>query len=453
MDNGLKLLSPKDGYIAYLQAEKSEVSVTLLAELYQPVMGVQAFATYFTLVDQSQKKPLLSERKLLGDLLCQLDMEVPTFYATCSKLEALGLLRTFEKNDNLGRVFIYQLLLPQDGPHFFADAILAGILYEMVGENRFKRLQNRFSPPDFKHGGRELTKNFMDVFNLSSQQLFKPSEVKAAFEPQPLITQNEVSLDLQYLKQLLNSSYLGTEDVLGHLDDLKAAKLLYNLDEAAMVALLERCFNVANNRVDFVLFNKKLKQEFQIKVKQLNVKRQSPATMKPDLNQEQLTQTDQQLAQACAYYTPLEFLALLKKEQGGYVSTLENYVVSQMVKSQILPNAVINVVMHYLLVDEDNDLLTSKVGNRFEALCSRLAKKKIDTPQKAMIYLKQAQKNKPLPTKPTYKNKQTRPVVQKERPTDWKKIAQQNAAKVTPDMMQEKLANLEKLRQELQDDE
>lgn len=40
----------------------------------------------------------------------------------------------------------------------------------------------------------------------------------------------------------------------------------------------------------------------------------------------------------------------MKNEQGGYASNIEKYVVGNVVKANILPGAVINVILHYFCV-------------------------------------------------------------------------------------------------------
>lgn len=101
-----------------------------------------------------------------------------------------------------------------------------------------------------------------------------------------------------------------------------------------------------------------------------------------------MSSEDRQLVEACNYYAPLEFLEALKNEQGGYASNIEKYVVGNVVKANVLPGAVINVILHYFLCDEDNDQLSGKVSTRFEEFCNQFAKRKISDPVSAMDYLK-----------------------------------------------------------------
>ncbi len=72
------------------------------------------------------------------------------------------------------------------------------------------------------------------------------------------------------------------------------------------------------------------------------------------------------------------------------MTNLERYTVKTLVEKQVLPNAVINVLLHYYLIAQNNTMLEDKVANRFTKAAAKLAEKKIKTPEEAMVYMREA---------------------------------------------------------------
>ena len=72
------------------------------------------------------------------------------------------------------------------------------------------------------------------------------------------------------------------------------------------------------------------------------------------------------------------------------MTNLERYTVKTLVEKQVLPNAVINVLLHHYLIAQNNTMLEDKVANRFTKAAAKLAEKKIKTPEEAMVYMREA---------------------------------------------------------------
>ena len=452
MENGLNILSPKDRCIICSEERKSLLSSETVIFLYQPIMGADAAAVHATLAYSATTVPRKSGHlPEIGDILKTLDMEIPRFYSACCKLEALGLLRTFVHDDDSDRRIIYQLMIPLSGQEFFKQAVLDTLLLSSVGKRRHAQLKQLFAPKPFAYAdnSKEITKTLADVFDVRKEKLqdFRINLNRN----ESLLEKSELNFDLKYFKQLLQHSFVEEKEVMGHLDELKTMFLLYGWDELQIVKQLEKSFNVVSNKVDFTLFKRYVNEEFESALER-------PARNEKEISSEYVKDTaglsaeDRQLVEACNYYAPLEFLETLKSEQGGYVSNIEKYVVSNVVKANVLPGAVINVILHYFLCDEDNDQLSGKVSTRFEEFCNQFAKRKISDPVSAMDYLKgEVEKNRQRnhQRRMSARNGQTRKNVQRESLTDWDELAKKQNADLD---YEHDLDEIEKLRNQMKND-
>ena len=449
MENGLNILSPKDRCVICSEERKSLLSSETVIFLYQPIMGADAAAVHAVLASSATTVPRKSGHlPEIGDILKTLDMEIPRFYDACCKLEALGLLRTFVHDVSNERRMIYQLLLPLSGQEFFKQTVLDTLLMSSVGRRRHDQLKQLFAPNVFAYSenSKEITKTLADVFDVRKENIqnLQINRVKN----ESLLEKSELNFDLKYFKQLLKHSFVEEKEVMEHLDEVKTMVLLYGLDELQLVKQLEKSFNVANNRVDFSLFGRYVNEEFESAL-------EKPARNEKEISAEfakstaRLSSEERQLVEACNYYAPLEFLAALKNEQGGYASNIEKYVVGNVVKANVLPGAVINVILHYFLCDEDNDQLSGKVSTRFEEFCNQFAKRKISDPVSAMDYLKgEVEKNtqKKQQRRMSARNGQTKKNVQKATLTDWDELAQKQNADLD---YKHDLDEIEKLRNQM----
>src|SRR5699024_9385495 len=94
--------------------------------------------------------------------------------------EALGLIRTFTKSDDLGEYCVYQLFEPLTPQEFFKDDLMSIFLYEKVGQINYKELITKYSRSEkILDDSTEITKDFLEVFQLNNDDLINtPAEVK-----------------------------------------------------------------------------------------------------------------------------------------------------------------------------------------------------------------------------------------------------------------------------------
>lgn len=423
-EEGWKDLNIQDGYIITADTRVTSSDIAMALQLYQPLAGVDAFGIYAFFSENVDYQPLLSKRKMHRNLLTNLNLDIRSFYTLRIRLEALGLLRTFFQSDSLGKIYIYEIQKPQMGTAFFADDLLSALLLENVGQWRFDQLKKKFCPPKLMHQkANEITKNLLDVYNLQRDLLFRDKKQLLIQEDE----QNELAeslntdLDKSFLQQLLAKSFVDAKVIVDNYNALKTVHILYGFDELQIVNLLENAMNVTQNKVDFNEFKKLAHKRFEQlhgvsnQAGLIEKNTQLKASKMVDKNSN-LSAADMQLVKACEAYLPLEFLEKIKADLHTFPTATEKNLVRNLVKRQVLPNAVINVLIHYLLSDQDK----AYFGLSFENTAADWVKKKIMTPQAAIKQVRQFYQQKAKRSRKMNTNyRKQRPIVQKETLPKW----------------------------------
>ncbi len=150
----------------YTSAEDNKV----LSLLYQPLIGTNAHGLYMmlmNLVDRTRLQSDVFEIKLLMDLL---NVKEDTLMNSKDKLEAMGLLSTFVKDD----IYLFRLNMPLSAKQFFLDGILGSYLRSEVGVDNFDLLMAYFSVPEIsKKGYKNITKTFDDIYKVQSVDIIQ----------------------------------------------------------------------------------------------------------------------------------------------------------------------------------------------------------------------------------------------------------------------------------------
>lgn len=116
------------------------------------------------------------------------------------KLEAIGLLRTYEQETEEGRLFTYELVPPLRPDEFFQDGMLNVLLYHRVEKAKYMQLRDYFSYPGVPADAKNISRSFEEVFHV-----LQPGERKMTEE----INQAS-SLDEGYEYVTVGSSQPGT---------------------------------------------------------------------------------------------------------------------------------------------------------------------------------------------------------------------------------------------------
>ena len=378
-----------DKFKVVSKALPQEFQFQTLTKLYQPFIGETTVALYMSLIAEIQtgdwdQLPEWNHEQFL----VRLGINIQQFTTAKEKLEAVGLMRT--QFNAQKHCFLYEMLPAKSGSAFFEDSVLSGLLMEYVGEQQFAQLLNFFEGNHWnRHAFQDVSKKLTDVFRVKGSS----SVTDAPVQSTP-VADLKMKLNVQLLKQLLTKTFVNQQSVAQNLQTVNTVAVMYGLDEVQLVRLLEEAVDINHqDDVNWNRFRALASQQYEFTMKpgksddsDSNVEIQQPS--------QPVRTVDQDLIAACEQYAPMEFLTALKDEQGQTVTHEEQITIQRAVEAQRLAPAVINVLTHYMLVNENMDSLNQKY---FERTANNWLKNKVNTPGKAIAYVREWQKKRQQP--------------------------------------------------------
>ncbi|MCH5172149.1 MAG: DnaD domain protein [Erysipelotrichales bacterium] len=160
----MEYMSNYDFYEVRFGSILSDSDRKVLIDLYQPIVGAGAIALFFKLwsdAENDREKGFSSIDKLLNSM----QMTTGDLLSQRRRLEALGLIKTYQKDIGEGkRCFMLCLYAPKQPREFFDDPFFSGILTKYIGEKDVQKIASiykiRIDTKDYV----EVTATFGEVF-------------------------------------------------------------------------------------------------------------------------------------------------------------------------------------------------------------------------------------------------------------------------------------------------
>ncbi|MCI9234068.1 MAG: hypothetical protein HFH08_05715 [Bacilli bacterium] len=228
----MKGLLPADTYIVINKTILNDYDRKLLITLYQPIIGYQAISFYFTLWSYLDKSELLSCEWTHHHLMTNMGISLSEIEEARSKLEAIGLLKTFLKEEHVN-TYLYELYSPLSAKEFLGNPILSTSLYTTIGKLEFEKTVDYFKIPKLNLSSySEITTNFNSVFKAGSNvnvnvenikdknrlgmNIVPKYELHAVLEmiPNELLNKRSITKDTKDLIMKLSFIYDFTEEML-----------------------------------------------------------------------------------------------------------------------------------------------------------------------------------------------------------------------------------------------
>ena len=130
-------LLPADIYIVINKSIITDQDKSIINKLYLPIIGPMPVILYNTLLNDLDKKELISDTFNHAHLLRTLHITGEELAHARNSLEAIGLLKTYQKKDNVNN-YIYELYSPVSSHEFFSHPIFNIVLYNNVGKNEYE---------------------------------------------------------------------------------------------------------------------------------------------------------------------------------------------------------------------------------------------------------------------------------------------------------------------------
>lgn len=386
---------PVDGYEVRLEASLPTDYLQSLMHLYQPLLGIEAISLYQLLLyemDVQSEGQLQTHHTLMNYLNLPLDR----IYEARRKLEGIGLLKTMKHETEEQIFYTYVLKSPFTPEQFFKDMMLSELLYRHIGKTKYTTLQAFYTRKREQNTGKNITAAFHDVF-----QTFKPTnnDVPLAFSKKESKGIPLEQVDFSFIAQSLKRKMIPVEKVLTEKNKSIISQLIhlygietYELESAINWALTDE------NKLDIEQLKAACHDLFQAKHNVANVKlevkqaeQNAPIANKNVTKEERLIATLEKIS-------PKELLEDLST--GNNASEQDVKLIRDLMISQGLPSPVMNVLIHYVLLQSDMKLSKAYL----EKIASHWSRAKLNTAKEAMDF---ARKQTEKATQPR-RNYQTR---------------------------------------------
>jgi len=242
IDN-LLMPSPADIYMVVNKSIITNEDRTILTMLYQPIIGPLPIMLYFSLWSDLDKMEIMSTEYTHHHLVTNMQISLKEIVEVRKKLEAIGLLKTFvkEEHNNINN-YIYQLYSPIKAYDFFNHPILNVVLYNNLGKKEYEKLKNYFKTPKINTSNyKDITASFSSVFSsvpLTSHELLNDTIRKKNIQKLNINTNFDFDFLLESLPNTLDKSKILTKDIQELISQLS---YLYDLDATKMQNILPIC--------------------------------------------------------------------------------------------------------------------------------------------------------------------------------------------------------------------
>ncbi|SIT03678.1 replicative DNA helicase loader DnaB [Virgibacillus pantothenticus] len=401
--NRIGKILPIEGYWVELQGTLPMDYAKSLTHLYQPLIGMAAIILYQTLLHEQEIQAEKQIPQTHHTLMNYLNLPLDEIYAARLRLEGIGLLKTYEINSQENRVYTYVLMPVFSPAQFFKDPMLSQLLYHHIGIEKYDVLEKHYSSNSSDTYGKNITASFQDVF-----QTVTPDSLPKMNQEQPKQGVNMESVDFTPIEQSLKQRMIPVKKVLTTYNCKMITQMMflyeletYEIEKAILWALTEE------NRLHVDEFKAACYDLFQSKYKENHIRLVEKATTTEPQKKNQLTANtkEEQLINHLETISPKQLLEDLSS--GHHASEQDLRLVGDIMTSQGLPAPVMNVLIHYVLLQTNMKL--SK--NYLAKIASHWSRANLKTAKEAMAFAKKEVTSYKTAKKPVARNRQTKEVV------------------------------------------
>ncbi len=385
-------LLPADIFVVVNKTILNDQDRKLLTMLYQPIIGSNAISLFLTLWSYLDKMELMSLECTHHHLMMSMRNRLEEIIESREKLEAIGLLRTYIKKDNINN-YIYELYSPVSPNEFFSNPILNVSLYNNVGKIEYEKLKEYFKIPKFNLKEYEdISCSFQDVFEVSNISSFEnmTNDLKR-------FNKNKLSLvskiDIENVLSLIPDEMLNIRSVTRDTKDLiYKLSFIYNLNDDEMSELIR------NSISDKKTIDKKLLRENSRNYYQFENSGKLPSIVyrnQPEYLRKPIGDTSNKAKMIYQFETTSPYDFLVNKHGGERPTKNEYQILEYLLIDMNLKPGVVNVLLDYVLKSNNNKL----VKNYIELIAEQWSRSKIETVESAMDFALKEDKQKKTKTK------------------------------------------------------
>src|SRR5574344_107580 len=372
-------LSPNDYLEIRLASVISDYDVTILVELYQPIIGHTALSLLLTLVSEEKKKQF--ELQPHSILFSRMQIATGDFLRARETLEAMGLLSTYIKQEGEEITYLYVVYGPKSPKKFFSDPLFKGLFIKYAGEKELNKESTRFYGNDNVEGYEEVSAKFGQVFNVDfNDSSFTKDVPLDSLEDQlsgKLTSDFDLSIFFKYIFD--NGQIIKTALTKTQVNEIVRFAMLYSMSEDNMGDAVLDSYNPnkpKNERIDFVTLKKKCIEAVSYSfLSTTKNKISAPGEVPNSVSSKAL------LIRKMESLSPREFLQSLQDGIAPVSSDL--FIIDSLSSKLQLTNTVINALVNYTLEKNNNILSKSFI----EKVGATLVREKITTALDAINFL------------------------------------------------------------------
>lgn len=407
-------LLPADTYIVVNKTILSEQDKKKITMLYQPIIGHTAVSLYLTLIDDLEKRELMSGELTHHHLVSTMQLKLQDIIIAREKLEAVGLLKTYVKEENVNN-YVYVIYSPLSVSDFLNHPILSVVLYNNLGKKEYDKIINYFKIPRINlKDYQDITASFNSVFTSVGGNLFIDNDNIVKKNIGTITLDSKVDFDLlisSIPKNIVNNRCFNEE--MKNL--INALAFTYNIDDLNMQGMVRNSLNekgmidkeeLIRNCRNFYEFENAGKLPTLIYSKQ------------PDYLKSPKGDTSNWAKQVYTFenVTPNDYLR--SKYKNGEPTMRELQIIEDLMVKQKMKPGVVNVLISYVLKVNNNKFTRSYV----ETVASQWCRMNIETVEEAMrVAEKEHKKIKRMLEKNTSKNDIRREAKKEELPAWFEK--------------------------------
>ena len=359
------MISPLQPFKTRYVTPLSPQHLTLLTRCYQPIIGAASVSLYLTLHQLPLQAGQWANPLMHAQLMELLDLSAQQVTVAREQLEAVGLLRTYQRQTTKANpLMAYELHAPLTLEQFMAHPLYSATLYSRIGDQAYYQLVKSFEIETIDlNEYMEVSQGFNTIFGAPSEAAIQAvqAQLLTTTSEETITAEVTLSFDFSRYYDLLRQSKVPEQNFTHQLRQrVQALHQLYGYNEVELAQMTRLAVNETTGQIE--------ETQLQAIAKRMKQKTQDD---EPKVDAQTLTKRQQQLQAQVADLTPLQaqiislaeslpaeaFLNQVKQSKQGLMSSQESYNLRQLLTKTTLPVAVVNLVVYYLLMIEKQETL------------------------------------------------------------------------------------------------
>jgi len=375
---------PADTYTVINKTVITDKDKKIITLLYQPIIGYTAVSLYYTLIGDLEKNNIMSEDMTHHHLMANMQLKLEDIVIAREKLEAIGLLKTYMKKDNINQ-YVYLLYSPISVNDFFNHPILNVVLYNNLGKAEYDKVKNYFKVPKFNLKDYEdITSSFDEVFKPVRSTLDEITEDITKRDSNNININNGIDFNLlisSFPEKNINEKCFNDETK----ELINQLSYIYNLDTLDMQGLVRNAMN-EKGLIDKTILRKSCRDYYQFdnygNLPTLIYNRQPEYLKMPKGDNSKWAK----MVYTFENITPYQLLKA--KAKGAEPTERDMKLIESLLIDQKLTPGVINVLISYVLKVNNEKLSKAYV----ETIAGQWKRLNIETVEDAMRYTEKEHK-------------------------------------------------------------